>query len=81
MKGRKQKTEQDTLPQKNRAALEGYEGGQTFIWIAEKNSTDNTVEKYGLLEFILSPSNLNRACKQVKANKVVGGVYKMEFPS
>lgn len=36
---------------------------------------------YELLEFILSPTNLNAAYKQVKRNKGKGGVDKMEVES
>uniref|UniRef100_F4C407 RNA-directed DNA polymerase n=1 Tax=Sphingobacterium sp. (strain 21) TaxID=743722 RepID=F4C407_SPHS2 len=65
MKGRKQKISiKETCPQKNRTASEGYVGGQTFIWITENNLTDTNRSGYGLLEFILSPSNLNAAYKQ-----------------
>jgi hypothetical protein len=41
MKGRKQKISLDTYLQKNRAELEGYAEGQTFIWITENNLTSN----------------------------------------
>jgi RNA-directed DNA polymerase len=82
MKGRKQKiSEKETCPQKNRTASEGYVGGQTFMWITENNLTDNNRLGYGLLELILSPSNLNSAYKQVKQNKGAGGIDKMEVES
>lgn len=82
MKGRKQKISlKETCPQKNRTESEGYVGGQTFMWITENNLTDNNRLGYGLLEFILSPSNLNAAYKQVKRNKGVGGVDEMEVES
>ena len=67
--------------QKNRTESEGYVGGQTFMWIAEKNLTENDRSGYGLLEFILSPANLNAAYLQVKRNKGAGGVDKMEVES
>lgn len=51
------------------------------MWIAEKNLTENNRSTYGLLEFILSPSNLNTAYRQVKRNKGAGGVDKMEVES
>ncbi len=35
----------------------------------------------GLLEQILSPSNLNRAYKRVRSNKGSGGIDKMEVES
>ena len=83
MKGEMQKiTSKDTTyPGKNRTASEGYWGGQTFMWITENNLTNNYQSEYGLLEFILSPSNLNTAYKQVKRNKGAWGVDKMEVTS
>jgi len=50
------------------------------MWITENNLTNNQSE-YGLLEMILSPSNLNEAYRQVKRNKGAGGVDKMEVAS
>lgn len=38
-------------------------------------------EKGELLEYILSPSNLNLAYKQVKSNKGIGGIDRMEVDS
>lgn len=82
MKDRLQKIfEEKTWPQKNRTESEGYVGGQTFMWIAEKNLTEHDRSVYGLLEFILSPANLNAAYLQVKRNKGSGGVDKMEVES
>jgi group II intron reverse transcriptase/maturase len=82
MKGRLRKIlEEETYPQNNRTASEGYVGGQTFMWIAEKNLTENDQVGYGLLEYILSPNNLNAAYLQVKRNKGAGGVDKMEVES
>lgn len=51
------------------------------MWIAENNITNFNASKYGLLEQILSPSNLNLAFKKVKANNGRGGVDKMEVES
>lgn len=56
-------------------------GGQTFIWITENNLTNENRLGYGLLEFILSPANLNSAYKKVKRNKGAGGVDKMQVES
>ena len=70
-----------TCPQNNRTESEGYAEGQTFIWITENNATDSNRLGYGLLEYILSPSNLNAAYKQVKRNKGAGGVDRMEVES
>lgn len=83
MKGRKQKTPTTTgaCPQKNRTVSEGYVGGQTFLWITETKLTDNKQLGYGMLENILSPSNLNAAYKQVKRNKGSAGVDKMKVES
>lgn len=81
MKGRKQKISLDTYLQKNRAELEGYVEGQTFMQITENNLTNNNQSNYGLLEFILSPNNLNQAYQQVRRNKGSGGIDKMEVES
>lgn len=81
MKGRKQKISLDTCQQKNRSEPEGYVEGQTFMWITENNLTNNDQLGYGLLEFILSPNNLNQAYLQVKRKKGAGGIDKMEVES
>ena len=81
MKGGKQKISKDTCQQKSRAEPEGYAGGQTFIWITENNLTNTNRPEYGLLEQILSPTNLNRAFKRVRSNKGSGGIDKMEVES
>jgi len=74
----KQKTEQDTCQRKDRAEPEGHEGGQTFLWMTEKGHTNRAEYKPMLLEYILSPTNLNNAYKQVKRNDGGGGVDKMD---
>jgi len=51
------------------------------MWITENNLTDDNQLGYGLLELIMSPSNLNAAYKQVKRNKGSGGVDKMKVES
>ena len=81
MKGRKQKISLDTCQQKNRSEPEGYVEGQTFMWITENNLTNNDQLGYELLEFILSPNNLNQAYLQVKRKKGAGGIDKMEVES
>jgi group II intron reverse transcriptase/maturase len=81
MKGGKQKISKDTCLQNSRAEPEGYAGGQTFIWITENNLTNTDKPEYGLLEQILSPSNLNLAFKRVRSNKGSGGIDKMEVES
>jgi len=80
MKG-KQKISQDTCLQESRAEPEGYAGGQTFIWMTENNLTNANKPEYGLLEQILSPTNLNRAYKRVRSNRGSNGVDKMEVES
>jgi RNA-directed DNA polymerase len=82
MKGREQNIfEEKTCPQENRPASEGIVGGQTFMWITENKLTEDNQLGYGMLEYILSPSNLNAAYLQVKRNKGAGGVDKMEVES
>jgi len=81
MKGRKQKKSEDTWLQIDRAEPEVYAGGQTYIWITENNITNTDQSGSGMLEQILSPTNLNQAYKRVKSNKGSGGVDKMEVES
>lgn len=71
-----------TCPQQVRTESEANVGGQTFMGIIENNLTDHINQVgYGMLEFILSPHNLNEAYKQVKRNKGAGGVDQMEVES
>lgn len=84
MKGRKQKISLHQRPeaQNNRTASESYATGQTFLWITENDLTEHENRKTnGLLEDILSPSNLNAAYKRVKSNHGAAGVDKMEVES
>jgi group II intron reverse transcriptase/maturase len=84
MKGRKQKISErsETCPDGDRTASEGHEGGQTYMRITENNLTSNNHQSgNGLLEQILSPSNLNSAYKQVRRNKGAGGVDRMDVGS
>ena len=83
MKGKKQKISDasETCPQKNRTASEGYVGGQTFIGITENNAFSKDQSEYGMLGYILSPTNLNKAYLKVMRNKGAGGVDKMEVES
>jgi group II intron reverse transcriptase/maturase len=74
MKGRKQKISQDTSQVADRSETEIKLGGQTYMGITENNFTITEQSGYGLLEMILSPTNLNMAYKQVKSNKGSGGV-------
>ena len=81
MKGREQKKSKDFCLQKDRAEPEVYAGGQTYIRITENNFTNADQPSYGLLEQILSPTNMNQAYKRVKSNKGSGGIDKMEVES
>jgi len=74
MKGRTQKISQDTSQVKDRSETESKLGGQTYMGITENNFTNIEQADYGLLEMILSPTNLNKAYRQVKSNKGSGGV-------
>ncbi len=71
----------ETYPQKNKTESEGYVEGQTFMWMTEKEVTSNTLSEFGLMEFILSPKNLNEAYLQVMRNKGAGGIDKMQVES
>lgn len=83
MKGREQKipTNNGNYRHSDRAELEGYAGGQTYMRITENNFTNVDKPSYGLLEQILSPSNLNKSYKRVKSNAGSGGVDGMEVES
>jgi len=81
MKGREQKKSKDTCRQKDRAEPEAYAAGQTYIGITENNFTNADQPSYGMLEQILSPTNMNRAYKKVKSNNGSGGIDKMEVES
>lgn len=76
MKGRMQKIPMsiDSRPQKDSTACESYEGVQTFMYMTENNLKEVQFERGRLLEFILSPENLNRAYLQVKRNHGSCGV-------
>ncbi len=78
MNGREQKTDKDTCLQNDRAALESYAEGQTFLWMTEKGDTNITTGGAELFEYILSPANLNSAYKQVKRNNGSGGIDGMD---
>jgi group II intron reverse transcriptase/maturase len=51
---------------------------QTFIGITENHLVEVQFTRDDLLERIVSPANMNRACKQVVSNGGSGGVDKME---
>ncbi len=68
-----------TYPKENRTESKGNEGGQTYIRMTEKDATNNKRRAdYGMLEFIVSPLNLNASYKRVRSNKGAGGIDKME---
>ncbi|WP_057939969.1 hypothetical protein [Algoriphagus resistens] len=82
MKNRLQKIfEEKTFPQKNRRESEDYLGGRTFMWIAEKNLTENDRLGCGLMEFILSYGNLNATYLQVRRTRGREVFDKMEVES
>lgn len=58
----------------SRVEPKGMAGLQTSMGISENGLTEFTRPKDGLLEFILSPANLNAAYKKVKVNKGSGGI-------
>ena len=76
MKGRMQKIPRstDSHPQNDSTECESYDGVQTFMDMTENNLKEVQFERGNLLEFILSPDNLNRAYLQVKRNHGSGGV-------
>lgn len=61
-------------PQKDSAEHKEYAGALTDSRITENNITNADRPEDGLLEEILTPSNLNQAYKRVKKNKGAGGV-------
>ncbi len=64
--------------QRDSAEHEGYDRAPTDKRIIENNITNTDRNRYGILEQILSTSNLNQAFKQVKRNKGAHGVDGME---
>jgi group II intron reverse transcriptase/maturase len=78
MKGRKQKILKDNCRQENRTESENNDGVQTYIGITENRFMEVQLSKEELLEQILSPTNLNRAFKQVVSNKGSSGLDGME---
>lgn len=76
MKGKKQKTS-ESCPQRNSAEREKYEGAPTSLGIVGDELVEVRLSSDRMLEYILTPDNLNRAYKQVKANKGSGGIDRM----
>lgn len=71
-------TKSDNWPRKDRTASESYAGVQTFMGITENNLMEVRFGGDDLMERIVSPSNLNRAYKQVMTNRGGGGVDRMQ---
>lgn len=65
-------------PQRDSAEHEEYAGALTGSGITENNITNADRPEDGMLEEILTPSNLNQAYKRVKKNKGAGGVDGMQ---
>jgi group II intron reverse transcriptase/maturase len=78
MKEREQNIEHLSDQSAQGVELHAMHGMQTFMKITEKGLTAFERGKAGLLEYILSPSNLNLAYKQVKRNRGSGGIDKMK---
>ena len=77
MKERTQKT-MESFPQNDSAERESYEGAQTLIGMVGDDLVEVRLMSDRMLEYILTPDNLNRAYRQVKANKGSGGIDKMD---
>ena len=77
MKEEMQKT-QESCPQNDSAERESYEGAQTLIGMVGDDLVEVQLMSDRMLEYILTPDNLNRAYRQVKANKGSGGIDKMD---
>lgn len=77
MKERKQKT-LESFPQNDSAERKSYEGAQTLIGMVGDDLVEVQLTSDRMLEYILTPDNLNRAYRQVKANKGSGGIDKMD---
>ncbi|MBQ7988411.1 MAG: group II intron reverse transcriptase/maturase, partial [Bacteroidaceae bacterium] len=77
MKEEKQKTI-ESCPQKDSAEREGYEGAQTLIGMVGDDLVEVQPTSDRMLEYILTPDNLNRAYRQVKSNKGIGGIDRMD---
>ena len=74
MKERMQNESKKLGQSESRVEPKGMTGLQTSMGIIENGLTNFTRPKDGLLEFILSPANLNAAYKKVKSNKGSGGI-------
>ena len=68
MKGEKPKTT-ESCPWKNSSESERNVGAPTLIGIVGDELVEVQLLSDRMLEYIFTPDNLNRAYKQVKANK------------
>jgi hypothetical protein len=69
-------SEKDSCHTEDRAELEAMYGVQSYLWINETEITGGSGST-GMLEQILSPTNLQRALQQVASNKGAGGIDRM----
>jgi hypothetical protein len=81
MKVRKQKISLDTCQQKNRAELEGYVEGQTFIWITENNLTDNNQLGYEFVKAILEGKYQPNPVRRIEIPKENGKTRQLGIPT
>lgn len=77
MKGEKQKTE-ESFPQRDSAEREMYGVAPTLIGIVGDELVEVQLSSDRMLEYILTPDNLNRAYRQVKGNKGSVGIDRMD---
>lgn len=64
----------NNCPQKDSSENDSYVGMQTFMWMTENILVEVSLKKEDWLERILSPFNMNAACKRVVQNGGNGGV-------
>lgn len=69
MKGRKQKTT-ESFPRKDSAERERYEGAPTLIGIVGDELVEVQLSSDRMLEYILTPDDLNRAYRHITDTQV-----------
>ena len=74
-----QKTRNESCLLNDRLEAESIEGAQTFMEITEGELITVQIDEKHLLEYILSPYNMNRAYRKVVSNGGSGGVDSMEL--
>ena len=74
-----QKTRNESCLLNDRLETESIEGAQTFMEITEGELITVQIDEKHLLEYILSPYNMNRAYRKVVSNGGSGGVDSMEL--